>query len=172
MTFPRVTGQIPIYYNYPAFFGGGMSYYGKDDSYLDCPATPMYPFGYGLSYTRFEYSKIECDRSMLTLEELKNGEKFKVYAVVTNTGEYEGKEVSQCYISDLVASMTRPIKELKGFSKNLLKPGESKELMFLLGFGELGFYNREGEFCVEKGEFDIFIGNDCTTTNKISLTVV
>lgn len=172
MTFPRVTGQIPIYYNYPAFFGGGMSYYGKDDSYLDCPATPMYPFGYGLSYTRFEYSKIECDRSMLTLEELKNGEKFKVYAVVTNTGEHEGKEVSQCYISDLVASMTRPIKELKGFSKNLLKPGESKELMFLLGFEELGFYNRKGEFCVEKGEFDIFIGNDCTTTNKISLTVV
>lgn len=171
MSFPRVTGQIPIYYNYPTFFGG-MSYYGKDDSYLDCLSMPMYPFGYGLSYTCFEYSEVKCERSALTLSELQTGEKFKVSVVVTNTGERDGKEVSQCYISDKVASMTRPIKELKGFSKTLLKRGESKEIVFMLGFEELGFYNREGKFCVEAGEFEISVGSDCTVMNKISVTVL
>ena len=172
MTFPRVTGQIPIYYNYPSYFGNGMAYYGEGRNYWDCQSTPMYPFGYGLSYTEFAYAEVRCESNMLTLEELQSGKKFKVSAILTNTGRYAGKETVQCYISDLVASMTRPIKELKGFSKVFLNQGESREVTFELGFKELGFYNGKGKFCVEPGEFDVFIGGDCTTDNKVRIAVV
>lgn len=172
MTFPRVTGQIPIYYNYPSFFGNGMTYYGEGRNYWDCQSTPMYPFGYGLSYTKFEYSEVRCENDTLTSEGLQNGEKFKVSVIITNTGKCAGKETAQCYISDLVASMTRPIKELKGFSKIEVKQGESKEVAFELGFEELGFYNGKGKFCVEPGEFDVFIGGVCTTENKVKITVM
>lgn len=172
MTFPRVTGQIPIYYNYPSFFGNGMTYYGEGRNYWDCRSTPMYPFGYGLSYTKFEYSGVRCENDTLTLEELQNGKKFKASVILTNTGGCAGKETAQCYISDLVASMTRPIKELKGFSKVFLNQGESREIIFELGFEELGFYNGSGRFCVEPGEFDVFVSGGCTTDNKVKITVV
>lgn len=172
MTFPRTTGQIPIYYNYPPFFGNGMAYYGEGENYLDCRSKPMYPFGYGLSYTQFEYSELCCENGTITLEELQSGKKFKVSTMLTNTGNCAGKETVQCYISDLAASMTRPIKELKGFSKVFLNQGESREVMFELGFDELGFYNSNGEFCVELGEFDVFIGGDCTTDNKVKIVVL
>ncbi len=172
MTFPRTTGQIPLYYNYPSFFGNGMAYYGEGDNYWDCKSTPMYPFGYGLSYTKFEYSEVGCENNTLTLEELQNGEKFRVSVIVTNTGKYTGKETAQCYISDLVSSMTRPVKELKGFSKIFFNQGECREITFELGFEELGFYNGSGKFCVEPGEFDVFIGGDCTTDNKVKIAVV
>ena len=172
MTFPRNTGQAPIYYNYPALPRKGMTYYGKECNYWDCPSTPMYPFGYGLSYTKFEYAAVWCETDMLTVAELQNGKTFRVHAIVTNTGGCAGKETAQCYVSDLVASMTRPVKELKGFSKKLLKQGESKEVAFALGLEELGFYNGSGKFCVEPGEFDVFIGGDCTTENKVKITVV
>ncbi len=172
MTFPRVTGQVPIYYNYPSYFGNGMTYYGTGSNYWDCRSTPMYPFGYGLSYTKFEYSEVKCENDTLTLEELQNGAKCRVRVKITNTGGYAGKETAQCYISDLVASMTRPIKELKGFSKISLKQGERKEVVFELGFEELGFYNAGGKFCVEAGEFEVFIGGDCMTDNKVKITVM
>ena len=103
---------------------------------------------------------------------MQSGIKFIVSAILTNTGRYAGKETVQCYISDLVASMTRPIKELKGFSKVFLNQGESREVTFELGFKELGFYNGKGKFCVESGEFDVFIGGDCTTENKVRIAVV
>lgn len=172
MTFPRTTGQIPLYYNYPSFFGNGMAYYGEGDNYWDCKSTPMYPFGYGLSYTKFEYSEVRCENNTLTLEELQNGEKFRASVIVTNTGKYAGKETVQCYISDLISSMTRPLKELKGFSKILFNQGESRKVTFELGFEELGFYNGNGKFCVEPGEFDVFIGGDCTAENKVKIAVV
>lgn len=172
MTFPRVTGQIPIYYNYPSYFGNGMAYYGDGSNYWDCKSTPMYPFGYGLSYTNFEYSQIRCENYILTLDELKNGEIFKVSVIITNTGMRAGKETVQCYVSDRVASMTRPIKELKGFSKVFIEKKACKEIVFELGVEELGFYNRNGEFCVEAGEFDVFIGRDCMTDNKVKITVM
>ncbi len=172
ITFPRSTGQIPIYYNYHTMPRNGMGYYGEGSNYLDCCSTPMYPFGYGMSYTKFAYSEARCEKTALTLEELKNGKKFKVGVTVTNTGEYDGKETVQCYVRDLLATMARPVRELKGFSKILLKRGEFKEVVFELGSEELGFYNGKGEFCVEPGEFDIFIGGDCTTNNKIKITAV
>ena len=125
-----------------------------------------------MSYTKFAYSEVRCEKAALTLEELKNGKKFKVGFTVTNTGGYDGKEVVQCYVRDLLATMARPVRELKGFSKILLKRGEFKEVVFELGSEELGFYNGKGEFCVEPGEFDIFIGGDCTTNNKIKITAV
>lgn len=171
MTLPRNTGQIPIYYNYPALPRKGMTYYGQKGIYHDCPSTPLYPFGYGLSYTDFTYSEILCEKDTIPLENLKNGEKFRVSITVANTGCYDGKEVTQCYISDLLASMTRPIRELKGFSKNLLKRDESKKITFELGFDELGFYNFDGKFCVEPGEFDVYIGTDCMAEHKIKITV-
>lgn len=172
MSFPRVTGQVPIYYNYPSFFGNGMTYYGEGDNYWDCKSTPLYPFGYGLSYTEFDYSGVRCENDTLTLGELQNGETFKVSVSITNTGGCAGKETAQCYISDLISTMTRPIKELKGFSKIFLNQGESRDVTFELGFEELGFYNGEGKFCVEPGEFDVFIGGDCTTDNKAKIAVV
>ena len=172
MSFPRATGQIPIYYNYHAMPRNGMGYYGEGSNYLDCRSTPMYPFGYGMSYTKFAYSEARCEKAALTLEELKNGKKFKVGVTVTNTGGYDGKETVQCYVRDLIATMARPVKELKGFSKIFLKRGEAKEVVFELGSEELGFYNGKGKFCVEPGEFDIFIGGDCTTRNKIKITAV
>lgn len=172
MTFPRNIGQIPIYYNYPVLSRNNMSYYGNGKNYHDIASAPMYPFGYGLSYTRFGYSKILCEKKMLSLEELINGEKFRLSVTVTNIGDVDGKETSQCYISDLLASMTRPVRELKGFAKNLLKQGESKKITFELGFNELGFYNARKQFCVEPGEFDIYIGTDCTSANVIRIEVI
>ena len=113
-----------------------------------------------------------CEKDAITLENLKNGEKFRLSIMVANTGRYGGKEVTQCYIHDLVASMTRPVRELKGFSKIFLKQGESREVVFELGFGELGFYNADGKFCVEPGEFDVFISGDCMADNKVKITVL
>ena len=171
ISFPRVTGQIPIYYNHPSMPRNGRAYYGEGSNYWDNQSTPMYPFGYGLSYTQFEYYDICCETDTLTLDKLQDGEKFKVSVTVTNTGDCDGKETVQCYISDLVSSMVRPVRELKGFVKASLKQGESTKIIFEIGFNELGFYNADGKFCVEPGEFEVFIGGDCTTKNRIKITV-
>ena len=171
ISFPRATGQIPIYYNYPSMPRNGRTYYGEGSNYWDNQSTPMYPFGYGLSYTQFEYSDICCETDTLALDKLQSREKFKVSVTVTNTGDRDGKETVQCYISDLVSSMVRPVRELKGFAKAPLKQGESKKIVFEIGFDELGFYNGSGKFCVEPGEFEVFIGGDCTTKNRIKITV-
>ncbi|PWJ42686.1 beta-glucosidase BglX [Sediminitomix flava] len=149
MTFPRSVGQVPIYYNYyntgrptsDAIFWG---------HYMDESVAPLYPFGYGLSYTSFEYANLKVDAS--------DAAKVKVTASVKNTGEYEGEEVVQLYIRDKVASVVRPVKELKGFEKITLKSGESKVVEFVLTAKELGFYNNQGEFVVEAGEFDVMVG--------------
>jgi len=120
--------------------------------YSDESNKPLYPFGYGLSYTEFEYSNLQIDASD------KDG--IKVRVTVKNKGKVTGEEVTQLYIRDKVASIVRPIKELKGFEKFSLKPNESKIIEFILTDKELGFYTNVGEFIVEEGGFEVMVGTN------------
>ena len=161
VSFPINVGQIPIYYSQKNT--GRPS---ADDSpkfqsnYLDAPNAPLFPFGYGLSYTSFTYSEVSLNKTVL-----KNNETITVAVTIKNTGEYDGEEVVQLYIRDLVGSITRPIKELKGFKKIKLKVGESKKVEFVLTNKELGFYTSEQKYVVEPGEFIVMVG---TNSNKVS----
>lgn len=153
MTFPQSVGQIPIHYdmkNTGRPFNADNKYTSK---YLDTPNEPLYPFGYGLSYTSFEFSDLSLDKTEFGQEESLN-----ISLNVTNTGTREGKEVVQLYVRDLVGSVTRPVKELKGFEKISLKPGESKRVSFSLSAKDLAFYTRDMTFKAEPGTFQVFVG--------------
>lgn len=157
-TFPQNVGQVPIYYSHkntgrPLEEGKWFSKFRSN--YLDVSNEPLYPFGYGLSYTTFTYSDIK-----LSAPSLKAGETITATVTVTNSGKYEGKEVVQLYTSDLVGSITRPVKELKGFQKISLKPGESKEVTFTLSAEDLKFYNAALQYVAEPGDFKLFIGSN------------
>lgn len=174
ITFPRKTGHIPTYYNL-YYSGHNVDFYYGDSvylSYTDGVSSPLFPFGYGLSYTTFEYSNIKADKNEISLEDLQNGKKFKLTVTVTNTGDFDGKETVQLYIRDKVASVMRPIKELKAFEKPFIKIGETVELQFELGYNQLGFYDKNGVYNVEPGEFDVFIGENCLTQNKVQIKVL
>jgi beta-glucosidase len=131
----------------------------------------MYPFGFGLSYTTFEISAPTVNKATLTVDELKNGECFEVSVTVKNTGTRKGKETVQLYIHDLIASYIRPQKELKGFKKIELEAGEEREVTFLLTYDELGFFDERGKYLLESGKFEVFVGDDCLTTNKTEITL-
>jgi beta-glucosidase len=118
------------------------------------PTTPLFPFGYGLSYTEFRLSDLK-----LSAPSMKPDGRLKVSVQVENVGDRPGDEVVQLYIRDPVASMTRPVRELKGFHRITLRPGERRRVEFELGPEHLGFYNREMRFVVEPGEFKIYVGN-------------
>lgn len=155
MSFPRTEGQIPIYYNYyntgrPATSDSDRFY---RSAYIDLSIHPKYPFGYGLGYSKFEYSEIRMSK-----KEFKPGEKVDAIVTVRNTGEYDGEEVVQLYIRDITGSVVRPVKELKGFQKILLKKGEAKEIRFTIGADNLRFYNDKLQYIYEPGEFKLFIG--------------
>jgi len=155
-TFPRNVGQIPLFYNHkntgrPLADGAWFSKFRSN--YIDVPNTPLYPFGYGLSYTTFEYSDVTLSSDKMNY----NGD-LTASVTVTNTGKYDGAEVVQLYIRDLVGSITRPVKELKGFDKVMIKAGESKTVDFKITPELLKFYNYDLEFVVELGEFDVMIG--------------
>jgi len=155
MTFPRNVGQIPIYY---AHRNTGRPQAGDEfekfkSNYLDSPNSPLFPFGYGLSYTKFEYSDVALSKTSLT-----SGETLEAKVTVTNTGDFDGEEVVQLYLRDVVTSITRPVKELKGFQKIFLKSGESNEVSFSLSEEDLKFYNYDLDFVAEPGEFIVFIG--------------
>lgn len=170
MTFPRRTGHIPMYYNVVAT---GWNYYGEgyNECYLDSKCDPLYPFGYGLSYTTFSYSDPVVNVGELTLDALENGASFTVTAAVTNEGTADAKETVQLYIRDKVATLLRPMRELKGFEKVFIKAGDTKEITFMVGEKQLGFYLEDGTFTVEKGEFELYVGGDCLTKHKISVWV-
>lgn len=164
MTFPQHNGQIPLYYQYkstgrPTALGGWCA------KYIDIPTEPAYPFGYGLSYTTFNYS----DLTLLP----GNGKDIhaRVSVTITNTGKYEGEEVAQLYVRDEVASITRPIKELKGFDKIKLKPGESKTITFDVKDEQLGFYNNQMKYVVEKGDFTFMVGSNSRDLQEIKYTL-
>ena len=158
MTFPRSVGQVPLYYNYKST---GRPEKDEDkfekfkSVYLDIPNSPLYPFGYGLSYTTFNYSDISLSSS-----KLHGDETLKASVTLTNTGKYDGAEVVQLYIRDLVGSITRPIKELKGFQKIMLKVGESKTVTFDITPESLKFYNSDLKYDWESGDFEIKIGGN------------
>lgn len=145
ISFPAVTGQIPVYYNRkPSAFS----------DYIDESAKPLYPFGHGLSYTTFEYSDLK-----ISPEKVNSLEKIEISFTIKNTGNRDGEEVVQLYIHDQVASLERPVKELKGFKKIYLKPGESKRVTFTLYPEQLAFYDEFMRFIVEKGVFEVMIGS-------------
>ena len=178
ITIPRCSGQIPIYYNTSCVGIDVNGYYGKNyestfvSNYEDCAGSPLYPFGYGLSFTEFEYSDLKADKNVISLSEIENGATFKIEVDVKNIGSFDGKEVVQCYIRDCCASMARPIRELKGFEKVNIKAGKNKKVSFELGYEELGFYNAQGKFVVEKGKFNIFVGTNCLDVQSIKVSVI
>ncbi|TDD95521.1 glycoside hydrolase family 3 N-terminal domain-containing protein [Flavobacterium cellulosilyticum] len=156
MTFPREVGQIPIYYNHfntgrPAKNDMDLNY---TSSYIDLSNSPKFPFGYGLSYTSFNYSDLK-----LSKKKMKNNETMEVRVNITNTGKYSGDEVVQLYLRDKVGSVVRPIKELKGFEKIKLNVGETKTVKFVIDNQKLSFYNDKLEFISEPGDFDLMIGS-------------
>ncbi len=173
-TFLRSTGQVPLYYNATSSCRAVNGYYGENllPNYIDMPGSPLYPFGYGLSYTDFDISPIQVNTVTVPLDKLLAGEEFTFTVKVKNTGDYDGKEVVQLYIHDLVASLMRPQRELKAFEKVEVKKGSTVKVEFHIGAESLGFYNNEGVYTLEKGEFDIYIGNDCLTENKIRIEIV
>lgn len=173
VTFPRKPTHIPLYYNVTSSGRASNCYYGEGlrVCYIDGPADPYYPFGYGLSYTSFEYSAPKADNGTLTLEQIKGGATFKLTAEVKNTGELDGKETVQLYIHDKKASVMRPLRELKAYKKVLIKSGETAKIEFELGFDDLGFYLENGDYTVEAGEFDVYIGENCLTENKAAIAI-
>ena len=162
MTFPRSLGQVPLYYNHKNT-GRPLSaektekceYERFRSNFMDECNTPLYPFGYGLSYTQFNYSDIAISNA-----NPKGNQTIQASVTLTNTGNYDGAEVVQLYIRDIVGSITRPVKELKGFQKIYLKKGESKKVTFNISPEDLKFYNNELKFDWETGDFDIMIGTD------------
>lgn len=174
MTIPRVTGQIPIYYNFPPSGRNADGYYTDDtvfENYWDCSGKPMYPFGYGLSYATFVYSDIRTDIKKLSLEAVLNGQYFQVSVWVKNISQMDSKEVIQCYIRDCKSTMTRPIKELKGFEKVMLCAGEEKCVIFRIGYEQLGYYDGNSKFVIEKGDFLIYVGHDCMVEQYVQIKV-
>lgn len=168
MTFPRTEGQIPIYYDH---FNTGRPARNENDlnyvsAYIDLPNSPKFPFGYGLSYTKFNYSDIKLTQSTMT----SNG-KIVATVTVTNAGNFDGEEVVQLYIRDLVGSIVRPVKELKGFQKVFLKKGESKEVSFAITANELKFFNNDLKEVVEPGDFKVFIGTNSNDVKEASFQV-
>lgn len=153
-TFPKTAGQCPIYYNHPNTGRPGSK--SKFTSrYLDAGFEPLYPFGYGLSYTTFSYHGLSVKEE---------ADQLAASVKVTNTGTLEGTETVQLYMRDVTASIVRPIKELKGFQKVTLKPGETEEVVMELMKSQMGFYDDEGNYCLEDGTFQIFMGanaRDC-----------
>ena len=168
MTFPRSVGQIPLYYNYkstgrPNNPGSNLVFW---THYTDEVNTPLYEFGYGLSYTTFDYNNIQLSADSMS----KTGE-LNVTFDLTNSGKYEGKEVVQLYIQDLFASTTRPVKELKNFQMISLKPGETKKMSFTINTGTLEFYSANNKWESEAGEFKVFIGGSSNTKLESSFTM-
>jgi beta-glucosidase len=149
ITFPRSVGQIPIFYSHKV--SGGRSHW--KGAYVDLSNKPLWPFGYGLSYTQFRLDNLRVDRT-----EVRAGDKVRVSVNIANVGARAGDEVVQLYIRDVVASVTQPVKALKGFKRLFLAAGEQKTVAFTLAVYQLGFYNRQMAYVVEPGAIELMVG--------------
>jgi len=168
-TFPQHVGQVPLYY---AQKNTGRPLSGPwfqkfQSNYIDVSNDPVYPFGYGLSYTTFTYSPIELSKT-----EMKFSDTLTVVCSITNSGAVVGEEVVQLYIQDVVGSITRPVKELKGFQKIKLEAGVSQRVEFKLSVTDLSFYNSDLKFGAEPGKFQVFIGSNSRDTQAVGFTLV
>ena len=167
-SFPYSVGQIPVYYNH---LNTGRPFHPGDypkfkSNYLDIPNEPLYPFGYGLSYTHFSYSDLSLDKTTIG-----SNDKLQVRLTVTNSGNYEGEETVQLYIRNMVGSIAHPVKELKAFQKVYLKKGEQKEIVFELGVNDLKFYNAALKWVSEPGNYKIFVGTDSEHVHEAPFTL-
>ena len=158
VSFPRTVGQVPIYYNHKNT-GRPASQTNTTSKYLDVPSTPLFPFGYGLSYTTFKYTNLRLSAKKINLNE-----SLKVSVELRNTGDRKGDEVVQLYIRDEFGSVTRPVRELKGFKRISLEPGYSELVKFTVTPDQLAFYDRDMNFIVEPGTFKVYVG-----TNSVEL---
>ena len=168
-TMPKSVGQIPLYYNHlntgrPLEEGKWFTKF--KSNYLDIDNDPLYPFGYGLSYTTFNYSKPRLDRTTMTSDGT-----IQVSVDVTNTGAYDGDEVVQLYIRDLVASVSRPVEELKDFSRIHLAKGETKTVNFTINADKLKFYNSQLQYVCEPGDFEVMVGPNSRDVQKVKFTL-
>jgi beta-glucosidase len=182
VTFPRMVGQVPIYYaqkntGKPACaetfvhiddipVNTPQTSTGMTAMHLDAGFTPLFPFGYGLSYTKFAYENISTSAATIGL-----GDSIQISAELTNLGAFAAEEVAQLYIRDLVGSVTRPVRELKGFKKIRLEPGRSETVSFEIHTDDLGFYNRNMEFAAEPGLFHAWIGGDSNADLRTEFTI-
>ncbi|MFC6997191.1 beta-glucosidase BglX [Rufibacter roseus] len=168
-TFPQVVGQVPIYYSHKTTgrpYGGEMLDKYKS-RYLDVPNDPLYPFGFGLSYTNFSYTA-----PTLNSNTLRPGGTIEVTVQVKNTGNFDGEEVVQLYVQDLVGSVSRPVKELKNFKKIFLKKGETQTVTFTLSEDDLKFHDINMNYVAEPGEFNVYVGTNSRDVQKASFTLV
>ena len=174
MSFPRSVGQCPIYYNHfstarpkrkdiPSFYSDERFRSGYDDEYN----SPLYPFGYGLSYTKFEYSDLK-----LSAKKLNRGGKITANVKLKNVGKFGGYETVQWYLRDLFASVVRPVKELKGYERVFLKAGEEKLITFEITEETLKFYTDGGEFAAETGAFELFAGGNSKDCLKADFELI
>jgi beta-glucosidase len=169
-TFPQNVGQVPLYYNHKNTgrpLDEGKWFQKFRSNYLDVSNEPVYPFGYGLSYTTFQYGDIKLSKN-----QMHPGNKITATVTVTNTGTRQGKETVQLYIRDMVGSVTRPVKELKGFQKISLQAGESKIVSFTIGIDDLKFYNSDLKWVAEPGDFKLMIGTNSADIKEIAFTLV
>ena len=181
MTFLRDAGQAPFYYNHPMTgrpnngtetllndipIKAGQTSLGCTSYYLDSGYGPHLPFGYGLSYTTFEYSDITLDKQQYAADDT-----IVVEYTLANTGSYDATEVVQLYVRDLVGSVVRPVKELKGFERVALKAGETKRCRFELPVSELAYWNRDMKYVVEPGKFQLWVAGDSASGEAHSFEV-
>ncbi|WKN44205.1 beta-glucosidase BglX [Tunicatimonas pelagia] len=170
MTFPYHQGQIPIYYSH---LNTGRPRQGPEDTrwgvskWSDVPNEPLFPFGYGLSYTTFSYSPPTLSQTQLSADDT-----LKIYTTVTNTGQTDGTEVAQLYIRDQIATVSRPVKELRGFQLVTLAPGASQSVTFQMTVEDLKYWTREMQYAVEPGNFSIFVGGNSQDTQTVSFSLM
>jgi len=157
MSIPRSVGHLPCFYNHKPSARRG---------YLFDDITPLYPFGFGLSYTTFQISNVRLEKQTIAIDE-----STKIILEVTNTGKRSGTEVIQMYIHDMVSSVTRPVKELKGFKKVFLNPGETKVVEIPILSEHLAFTNIDKEFKVEPGDFEIMVGSSSKDEDLVKVTL-